>query len=930
MRHTENTYKRIRKRTGTAIIAVIYAAMMVITALTAGGTHVFAASDGYTAKLSEDFEKSTVTGAYANSTDNTRISYFGSESIIMVEDSAGSITGSRSLRLYNCDMRWDDLDIEDLSFHVGFSIKVGRNFKNEMKFMISTHDRTTSIESDGGTLLYIRNAQNGNTYLYGSDNTNLYELKKDTVYRISVEITRGKSECRLSVNGEDTGLSFKFRSAVYGINGMRIYVPYVERYVDQPENTAGTEPLSTPENSNGTGALTPANTYGPANAGTENDPGPTEMTGPEPTGIPGESQTDETGAPGTGDIPVGPTKEPEEEKPSNDNTLLIDNIFVSTKGREYPQPYSIQVPGKLPDLNLEDHTPDSRVRVYVNTKEIDMSKTYVTDNTVYISAEQFLKGISMEYTYDKNERILSITNNKLTVTARVPGNDITVNGNTVKLAYPVRTIDDVVMISPNFINEVFNCKVWWDRESKTLAVTTGSQKNDDILRLVGNKFYMNGEPYYEISFNKYDLFYQIWASYSNDSAYPTDEYREAAAETALKQLHDNGFRSIRVFCSAEVPDLMYDAVVKGKYYEAMDKMFDLCDRYDIKVVVSLGLISDNFVAKQKIAGYGLVNKSENKLDLVAVESSESRGLLAQYIREFVDRYRSRKTVLMYEIVDEGNMLADVGNSTRNVTFSLGQLADFYKFCGDTIRSVDNQRIITGGDSVLRNAQYNLFAGTMAGRLTDDWTTDETEERLYALSLLNYGTDVISAHTFGLGDMDSGVYYDSDGDREYYGFGFLMAEAEKIGKPFYNGETQIVKKLEGSEYAKAAGKYLDGVIEAGVQISHWWTFRSDRQGSNESIGSRNDSGEIFETIKEANRKLKEKYVVNGVGQENTFLAGWKTDDEIIDPEKIISGVQPSRETSNIDAIKWSLIIAASLTVVCTGIVILFRRRMKRGT
>ena len=181
------------------------------------------------------------------------------------------------------------------------------------------------------------------------------------------------------------------------------------------------------------------------------------------------------------------------------------------------------------------------------------------------------------------------------------------------------------MISPNFINEVFNAKVWWDAGSRILAVTSGTRKSDGILRVVGDKLFMNGEPYYEISFNKFDLFYQLWASSVYDSSYPTEEYQAAAAEAALSQLKDCGFNSIRVFCSADIPDLMYDAVVMGKYFETMDQMFDLCDKYGIKAVVCLNLISDNFVVKENVQGYGLVDKEESVLDLVAYPDSESRA-----------------------------------------------------------------------------------------------------------------------------------------------------------------------------------------------------------------------------------------------------------------------------------------------------------------
>lgn len=906
---------RFRYRRVISIVLAVVCGCTAAFASFGGVTAAAAGSNEYTVKFSEDFENCTIVNEFVNSVDNTSINYFSPDSLIYVEGSLGSISGYRSLRLYNCDLRWWGFTgIEDESFRFGFSIKVGRNFDNEMRIILTTRAATSTTDADGGTLLTIRTNQDGNTILLGADESFLFELKKDTVYRLTVDISRGTNTCSLSVNGERTGPDFKFRTNVYGMTGLRFYIPEIETAL---------EPASPTAISSGTASNTPSTVEGidaPATPGPE-----ATFTGSDRTD--GSEDTLSTPSSTVESLPAA-TALPE---PSYDNTVLVDDIFIGTKGRDYPQKYSIQAPGKMPDIDYSEEVPLKKVRVFVNTKEIDMSKAYITENTVYISAEQFLKGLSIDYYYDKNEHMLTIMTNKVRVTAHVPGNEISLNGENVALKYPVRTIDDVIMISPNFINEVFNVKVWWDRDAQLLVITSGSQKNDGILRIVGDKFFMNGEPYYEISFNKFDLFYQLWAIYSDDGAYPSDSFREEAAEKALKQLHDAGFRSIRVFCTADVPDLMYNLKTKLNYYETMDKMFDLCDKYDIKIVACMGLISDNFVVKQNIEGYGLVNKKETKLDLVAYADSESRTLLAQYIKEFVDRYKSRKTILMYEIVNEGNLEADIGNTISKVCYSLGQLADFYKFCADTIKAADGQRVVTTGDAALRIAQYHLFDGTMAGKSEDDWTTDTVSDRLYALSLLNFGTEVISTHTYGLGRVDSQLFYmEQDGTVTYYDYDFLMKEASKLGKPLYVGESQVLTGPAGSNYAKDAKAYLNKLINAGVQLTHWWTFRSDRQGFNDDFSWRNDEGEIFDVMKEANAGLKEKYVVNGVNEENTFLAGWEEDVEIIDTDKIVSGVQASKETSNLDALKWTLIVGGALIAICVGVVILFRRRMKHGT
>lgn len=870
--------------------SLFLAAMMAFLGL--GGTAAYGASGStYTAKLTETFENCQETVNYSSSLEGTGISYIGPVSSLRIEGNAGSISGGRSLRIASCDLRYWGLNIEDKQFSVGFSVKIGRNYEGELKFCVSTQDPETGTESLGGMLFHIKNGPDGNTFLRGSDDSELFELKKDTVYKITAEITRGKNECTVTVNGETLPLTFRFRSAFYCITGLRIFAP-------EPQIIQYSGPSDDPSQTAAAGASEETRTDSP--------------DGPETTYSPDQG--------GAVSVPF---------VPNDNNTILIDDIDIGTMGRVYPQKYSVQTPGKMPKNDTESSPDPDKVRVFINGKEIDMSKTYETESTIYISAEQFLKGISVNYSYDKNEKKLTITDGKLKVYAHVPGDEIEINGKTVSLLYQVRTIDDVIMITPNFISEVFNAKVWWDKASKLLVITSGSQKNDGFLRLIGGKLYMNGEPYYEISFNKFDLFYQIWADYAEDRAYPSEEFRKTAAEAALKQLRENGFRSIRVFCHADIPELMYDAVVKGKFYQAVDDMIALCKKYGIKVVVSLGLISDNFVAKQRIDGYGLVNKDESVPDLVASAGSESRKIVANYLREFVERYKSENTILMYEISNEGNLDADVGNTVEKVCYSLGQLADFYTFCANTIHSVDSKRVVTGGDAVLRNAQYNLYRSTMAGSLKDDWTTDTEEERLYVLTLLNGGIDAVSTHTYGLGDPKADIAFDKDGVKTYYGFDFLVKEAAGLGKPLYNGETNVYKKPGDSGYADSVRKYLNSIIDAGVQLTHWWTFRSDRQGFDDDESWRNDSGEVFEAIKAANAAIREKYVVNGVADENTYEAGWREDEEIIDPDKIVSGIQPSKETSRFQAILWAAIIGGSMVLLCGLAVLFFRLRIKHG-
>ena len=245
-----NGYRRFGPvRILSFLLAVVCAVASAFYLFGAGAAAADAGSNGYTVKFSEDFENCTIVNEFVNSVDNTSINYFSPDSLIYVEGSLGSISGYRSLRLYNCELRWWGLaGIEDDSFRFGFSIKVGRNFDNEMRIILTTRDATATAESDGGTLLTIRTNQEGNTILLGADETFLFDLKKDTVYRITVDVARGSNTCSLSVNGERTGPEFKFRTNVFSMTGLRFYIPEAESV----NETSAPVPLSSSLSDNST------------------------------------------------------------------------------------------------------------------------------------------------------------------------------------------------------------------------------------------------------------------------------------------------------------------------------------------------------------------------------------------------------------------------------------------------------------------------------------------------------------------------------------------------------------------------------------------------------------------------------------------------------------------------------------------------------
>jgi hypothetical protein len=549
--------------------------------------------------------------------------------------------------------------------------------------------------------------------------------------------------------------------------------------------------------------------------------------------------------------------------------IVLDNIRVSNSGYNRPFQYSTQATGAIPTVNVP--SPDySDVRVFLNTEEISMyTAPVVTDGVLFLDMLSITTKFGMKYTlYTDGSFVIRGTN--IVAQGNCQSNYITLNGKTVSLtASPVK-IDGRIHVTPDFINIVTHAKVWWDEANRIFVMSTGKYMSDGILRSVGGMLYMNGEPYYEISFNKFDLFYQVMAGYVYNHEYPTADVQYAAAEKALQRLSETGFKSIRVFMHSQAYlDLMYSEEHQAVYFKAMDEVFDLCDKYGIRINMCLGLAEENLLACDYIEGEGYVQSTETVYDLIADPNSRSRQNVYNYIDLVINRYKDRDTVLMWEVNNELSLEADIGPAVGKVRCSLLQLANFYGDVADRIRAIDPEHLVTSGDSAFRPAQWHLLCSSLNGAPLD-WTRDTLWDHLMALTLVNEKLDVICMHAYGIntGITDEYTYATDNGTPVVMNWQLYKDECTRLGKPFYCGETSpfITPEADANYYTKAQA-YIDEIVATGIQLTHWWTFRSDRVGFNDGYTWVIDGGELHNMLIKANSKLKATHCVNAAASDN---------------------------------------------------------------
>jgi len=409
-----------------------------------------------------------------------------------------------------------------------------------------------------------------------------------------------------------------------------------------------------------------------------------------------------------------------------------------------------------------------------------------------------------------------------------------------------------------------------------------SLTKDDVLSIRDGRFFLDGKPFAEISFNKFDI---LWELYDElDAGRPLDGTNRllVAQEKALKNLHDMGFRTIRIFglpWGPRGPESYADPEKRKNLYAAMDKTLDICNKYGIWIVYSL--FADNFTDWKIVPGKGWVYGKEHLRELVGNPESRGRKLLYAYLDETVARYKERKGILMWEITNELTLRADIGDKERvyhgQRMPTLKQVAVFYDDVAKRIKAIDPLRLVSNGGSNMRESQWHLY------QKEHSWGLDTFEQQFKCFQLLfaNSAVDVIDIHSYP-NNTPGYTIMGEDGHKTILDHKGYRAIALRLGKPLMIGELGVLpaaktdKKIwdvtpdyfESFDDTAAAKpwvqKTLNSIIDAGVQLIYWWCYQSDRpmdQGKPQRFDidlERNP--DLLAIFVEANKRLKAKLKV----------------------------------------------------------------------
>lgn len=339
--------------------------------------------------------------------------------------------------------------------------------------------------------------------------------------------------------------------------------------------------------------------------------------------------------------------------------------------------------------------------------------------------------------------------------------------------------------------------------------------------------YANATQSVQLGVVKVDLLQQYLGTASNGDGSPAfRKVTRSMATMALDDARDVGATFVRVAITGTYPAISgkrsdLDLWMKNptEYWKIVDGMMNDLAIRELKIVP---VFTWNFAQFPNIAG--------EKLDqLLRNPESQSWKLLAEYVKEFVSRYKDHQALLFYELGGEPNVYLDLDLEKRcnqgakilvcsaSANHSSADVIEFTRRLAELIKPLDNAHKISSGYSIPRPSAQHLRARPEWSPRGPDWTLDNVNDLVRNLADMHQHVDIISVHLYPI----KGNQRFGSGDGEEYRLTQIVKQAaDQIGKPLFIGEF-------GDMDARNAGpggfadRMLNQVIHLNIQYAAIW-------------------------------------------------------------------------------------------------------------
>jgi hypothetical protein len=176
--------------------------------------------------------------------------------------------------------------------------------------------------------------------------------------------------------------------------------------------------------------------------------------------------------------------------------------------------------------------------------------------------------------------------------------------------------------------------------------------------------------------------------------------------------------------------------------------------------------------------------------LVRNPHSASRRLLNRFVTDFVERYRSRKAILFYELTNEMNLAADLdlrkrcckGDPCIANNFTTAEMTRFAHDMVNLIKKLDPSHRVSSGYSLPRSSAMHLVRHPEFALGRIDWSQDTAEEFKNCLIAIHQPFDIVSIHVYPTHEVAHPVRGPSFDTIEE-----AAIAARSAGKPLFVGE-----------------------------------------------------------------------------------------------------------------------------------------------
>lgn len=328
--------------------------------------------------------------------------------------------------------------------------------------------------------------------------------------------------------------------------------------------------------------------------------------------------------------------------------------------------------------------------------------------------------------------------------------------------------------------------------------------------------------------NKFDLALQyLGLASGGDGSAAYLELDRAMALKAMFDAHNMGAKYLRVAITGYFPygyggqnDLALWQKNPEAYWARIDLMMNDLDKYKLKI---LPTFLWNVIQFPSLARDNLANMLLNPL-------SPTYSLMAEYISQFIHRYKRRPTIEGYEIANELNLSADLdlvkrchseferqpGICAPFSNFTTDEMISFTTRLAEFIKSLDLSHFVESGDSLPRACAEHLRAQPEFSPEGPDWSQDTLQQFQNNLLEVNGPFDLISIHLYGnAGSTFYGLTLPEFLNR-------VKGTANSAGKPLWIGEYGDSDSTSGHDSAFSAG-VLSQVVKLRILYSAPWTL-----------------------------------------------------------------------------------------------------------